>query len=80
MKESIRSFVLDLGVDAVGFASADDYQSPNSPAIESLFPGARSMVVMAFRESSACDCPSPQLAMNARLDLMEFSRPAIYRV
>jgi epoxyqueuosine reductase QueG len=79
MKESIRNFVVGLGVDDVGFASLQSYQSPNSPPIESLFPGARSMMVMAFRESSACDSPSPQLAMNARLDLMEFARSICYR-
>ena len=38
------------------------------------------MIVMAFRELSACESPSPQLAMNARLDLMEFTRSACYRV
>lgn len=80
MKDVIRNFVLGLGVDDVGFASVDDYKSPRSPALESLFPGARSMIVMAFRELSACECPSPQLAMNARLDLMEFTRSACYRV
>jgi epoxyqueuosine reductase len=80
MKETIRKFVLGLGVDDVGFASVGDYQSPNSPSIGSLFPGAKSMIVLAFRELSACDSPSPQMAMNARLDLMEFSRSACYRV
>jgi len=80
MKDIIRNFVLSLGVDDVGFASVDDYKSPRSPALESLFPGARSMIVMAFRELSACESPSPQLAMNARLDLMEFTRSACYRV
>jgi epoxyqueuosine reductase QueG len=80
MKEVIRNFVLGLGVDDVGFASVDDYRSPRTPSIESLFPGARSMIVMAFRELSACESPSPQLAMNARLDLMEFTRSACYRV
>lgn len=80
MKESIRGFILGLGVDDVGFAAVDDYRSPQSPAIESLFPGARSMIVMAFRELSACESPSPQIAMGARLDLMEFSRSVNYRV
>ena len=80
IKEVIRKFVLGLGVDDVGFASVDDYRSPRTPSIESLFPGAKSMIVMAFRELSACESPSPQLAMNARLDLMEFTRSACYRV
>lgn len=80
MKESIRNFVLGLGVDDVGFAAVADYRSPQSPAIDFLFPGARSMIVMAFRELSACESPSPQMAMSARLDLMEFSRSVNYRV
>jgi epoxyqueuosine reductase QueG len=80
IKEVIRNFVLGLDVDDVGFAAVDDYKSPRTPSIESLFPGARSMIVMAFRELSACESPSPQLAMNSRLDLMEFTRSTCYRV
>ena len=80
MKERIRDYVLNLGIEDVGFAAAHDYQSAYSPPLESLFPGAKSMVVMVFKELSACESPSPQLAMNARLDLMETSRSANYRV
>ncbi|KAF0220286.1 MAG: 4Fe-4S ferredoxin iron-sulfur binding domain [Geobacteraceae bacterium] len=80
MKEIIRGLVQGWGVDDVGFASVCDYRSPNSPAIESLFPGARTMIVMAFQELAACESPSPQMAMNARLDLMEFSRSTCYRL
>lgn len=80
MKEIIRGLVQGWGVDDVGFASVCDYRSPNSPSIESLFPGARTMIVMTFQELTACESPSPQMAMNARLDLMEFSRSTCYRL
>lgn len=80
MKESIRSFVLGLGADDAGFAAVEDYRSPKSPAIDSLFPGARSMIVMVFREYSACESPSPQMAMGSRLDLTAFVRSVNYRV
>jgi epoxyqueuosine reductase QueG len=80
MKEKIRRFAMGLEVDDVGFASVDDYCSPNSPPIGSLFPGVRSMIVLAFRESSACESPSPQMAMGARLDLMDFSKSVCHRV
>jgi epoxyqueuosine reductase QueG len=80
MKTTIRNFALSLGVDDVGFASVDDYRSPNSPPIESLFPGVKSMVVFAFRELSSCDSPSPQMTMSGRLDLIEFSHSSSYRV
>jgi len=79
-KETVRRFALDLGVDDVGFASARDYQSPRSPDLEGLFPGVKSIVVLAYRELSTCESPSPQLAMNGRLDLMEFTRSRDYQV
>jgi epoxyqueuosine reductase QueG len=80
MKEELRSFALGLGVDDVGFAAVGDYRSPASPPIEALFPGARSIVVLAFRELSSCESPSPQLAMSGRLALMEVSLASSYRV
>ena len=58
----------------MGYASVDDYRSPASPAVESLFPGVRSIIVMALRELSSCASPSPQIAMNGRLDVMAFIR------
>lgn len=80
MKEAIRQFALDLGADAVGFAAAADYQSPLSPALESILPGVKSLVVMAYRELSTCESPNPQVAMNGRLDVMEFSRSCNYKL
>lgn len=79
-KEQIREYALGLGVDDVGFAAAADYRSPRSPKLPTLLPDARSLVVMAFGELSSCESPSPQIAMNGRLDLMEFTRSVNYRV
>jgi epoxyqueuosine reductase len=80
IKKKIREFVLGLGVDEVGFANIADYSSPQSPVIESIFPTAKSMVVMAFKEPSNCESPSSSVAMAGRLDLMEFSRSCNYKL
>lgn len=80
MKETIKKFLLDMGVDDVGFASVEDYHSPRSPKIETIFPQARSIVVMVFKELSSCETPNMQIAMNGRLDLMEFSRSCNYKL
>ena len=80
IKTKLRQFVLDLGVDDVGFANLKDYDSPRSPKIETIFPTARSMVVMAFKEGSNCESPSSSIAMNGRMDLMEFSRSCNYKL
>ncbi len=74
MKESIRSFAQNLGVDDTGFAAVISYNSPRSEKIEDIFPGARSMVIMAMREMSHCESPNPQIAMSGRIDIMEFGR------
>ena len=80
MKETIRDFLLELGVDDVGFASTENYNSPMSPDLETIMPGAKSLVVTAFKELSSCESENMQIAMNGRLDLMSFSRSVNYRL
>jgi epoxyqueuosine reductase len=80
MKESIRTFALDLGVEDVGFGAVANYKSPLSPAIETIFPGARTLVVMAFRELGNCESENQRIAMGGRLDSMEFARSCNYKL
>ncbi len=53
VKDDIRNHALDMGADDAGFASAADYRSPRSPALETIFPGARSLVLLAYGLSAA---------------------------
>ncbi|MBS4021619.1 MAG: epoxyqueuosine reductase [Dethiobacter sp.] len=80
MKEKIRSFVSAMGVDDVGFAAVKDYNSPKSPELESIFPGARSLVVMAFAELDNCESENMQIAFNGRMETMEFMRSCNYKL
>ncbi|VBB09007.1 alpha-helical ferredoxin [Lucifera butyrica] len=80
MQQEIREFILNLGVDDVGFSSALDYNSPKSYAITSFLPDAKSIIVLAFRVLSSCESPSWSVALNGYLDLGAFARSAAYRV
>lgn len=80
MKERIRDFVLGLGVDDVGVGAVSSYNSPRSPKIESIFPEAKSIIVLTYKEPSNCDSPNRQIAINGRLDLIEYSRSCSYRL
>lgn len=80
MKEMIRDFIRNLGVDDVGFASVSDYDSPKSPLIDNFFPGARSIIVLAYQELSSCESPSMQLAMNGRYDKYATMHHDCYRI
>lgn len=80
IKEKIRQYILDLGVDDVGFAKVEDYHSPKSYAVEKFLPGAKTIIVLGFRELATCESPSVTIAMNGRLDLMSFQRSCSYRI
>jgi epoxyqueuosine reductase len=80
MKEDIRSYALELGVDDLGFAAAQDYHSPLSPSLESIFPGAQSLIVLAYRELDNCESDNMQIAQGGRMELMEFSRSNNYKL
>lgn len=80
MKERIKEYALSLGIDDLGFVSASDYKSLRSPKLESIFPDVKSLVVLAYKEPSSCESSNMQIAMNGRLDLMEFSRTCNYKM
>ncbi|MGE5405745.1 MAG: epoxyqueuosine reductase, partial [Candidatus Saccharibacteria bacterium] len=80
MKEKIREYALGLGVDDVGFASVADYKSPRTKDIASMFPEAKSMVVVAVREGSHITSPNPRIAFSGRMDVMEFARGVSYKL
>jgi epoxyqueuosine reductase QueG len=80
MKEKIREFVLGMGADDVGIAAVKDYKSPRSPGLQGIFPGAKSLVVVAYKELSNCESENMQIAMAGRLDGLEFVRSSNYKL
>ena len=80
MKEEIRKFALDLGVDDVGFADPADYVSPKSFPLETFLSPTKSVIVLIFKELSSCESPSMSAAMNGRMDVMSFERSCSYRL
>jgi epoxyqueuosine reductase QueG len=80
MEKEIRDFILNLGVDDVGFARAADYSSPKSDPIAKFLPDARSIIVLAFRVLSSCESPSWSAALSGYMDLGAFARSASYRI
>ncbi|MBP2640228.1 MAG: hypothetical protein H6Q66_1179 [Firmicutes bacterium] len=79
-KEKIRKYILDLGVDDVGFAKVEDYHSPKSYEIERFLPGAKTIISLVFRELDTCESPSVTIAMNGRLDMNYFQRSCNYQI
>ena len=80
MKGKIKEFVFSLGIDDVGIASVRDYKSLKSPDLQSIFPGAKSIVVLGYQELSNCESENMQIAMGGRLDALEFARSTNYKV
>ncbi len=80
MKEKIKKYALDLGADDVGIAAVDSYKSPLSPDIYGIFPGARSLVVLAFREMSHCESTNKSVAAAGRIFSVGVSNYCTYMV
>ncbi|MGE5416538.1 MAG: epoxyqueuosine reductase [Acidobacteriota bacterium] len=80
IKQKIREYAMSLGVDDVGFASVADYKSPRTKDIASMFPEAKSMVVVAIREGSHIKSLNPRIAFSGRMDIMEFGRGVNYKL
>lgn len=80
IKEQIRKYILDLGVDDVGFAKVEEYQSPKSHSVDAFLPGAKTIISLVFQELETCDSPSTTIAMNGRLDMNYFQRSCSYQI
>jgi len=80
MKNKIKEFAIAMGVDDVGIAAVKDYKSSRSPDLQTIFPGAKSMVVLAYKELANCESENMQIAMAGRLDEIEFARSCNYRL
>ena len=80
MKEKIKKIALGLGVDDVGIVAASDYKSPRSPDLQTILPGAKSLIVFAYKLLSNLESENMQIAMGGRLDILEFARSCNYKL
>jgi len=80
IKEKIKQYILNLGVDDVGFANVKDYQSPKSYPVENFLPGAKTIISLVYQELDTCESPSTTIAMNGRLDMNYFQRSCSYQI
>lgn len=80
IKEKIRKYIIDLGVDDVGFAKVEDYNSPKSYGIKTFLPGAKTIISLVYQELDTCESPSVTIAMNGRLDMNYFQRSCSYQI
>jgi len=80
VKQDIKDFALQLGVDDAGFAAVAEYNSPLTPALDTIFPQARTLIVMAYREASHCESENMRIAMGGRLAIMDFMKSSTYKL
>ena len=80
MEKQIRDYIVNMGVDDIGFASVQDYKSPKSYEITKFLPDAKSIIVLAFKPLTSCESPSMSVAQNGYLDLGAFARSSSYQI
>jgi epoxyqueuosine reductase len=80
-KEQIRKYGLDLGADVVGFAAAADYASERTPALTTILPGVKSLVVLGYREiHGANESENVRAGMASRIGGMDFAQANNYQM
>jgi epoxyqueuosine reductase len=80
IKEKIKNYAENMGVDDIGFASVQNYRSPNSIPIKELFPEARTIIVLAFQQIDNCESKNDQFASVGIRIVTEFSHSCTYKL
>ena len=80
IKEKIKNYAEKMGVDDIGFASVENYKSPNSIPLKELFPKAKTIIVLAFQQIDNCESENDQFASVGIKIVTEFSHSCTYKL
>jgi epoxyqueuosine reductase QueG len=80
MKEIIKNYAKEIGADDVGFASVENYKSPNTPPIKEIFPEAKTIIVLAFQQLDNCESENIQIASVGNRIIYEFAHSSTYKI
>lgn len=80
LKERIMNYAKEAGVDDIGFASLENYKSPNTAPIKEIFPQAKTIVVLAFQQLDNCESENERIMSMGNRNLSEFSNPLTYEI
>ena len=80
MKNEIINFAKDVGVDDIGFASVENYTSPNTPPIKEIYPKANTIIVLAFQQLDNSESENIQIASAGSKILSDFADSSTYKV
>ena len=79
MKEEIKNYAKEVGVDDIGFASARNYKSPATP-IKEIFQGAKTIIVLAFQQLDNCESENNEIASVGNKIIFEFAHYSTYKI
>jgi epoxyqueuosine reductase len=80
LKEEIRNYAQEIGVDDIGFASVENYNSPNSPPINEIYPKAKTIIVMGFQPLDNYDSENIQIASSGSKIVSDFANACTYKL
>jgi epoxyqueuosine reductase QueG len=80
MKEKIIEKARELGIDDIGIASIENYNSPNSMDVHELFPTVKNMVVLAFQQVDNMESNNSQFASVGIKLISDFSHTVSFKL
>jgi epoxyqueuosine reductase len=80
MKEQIKNYAKEVGVDDIGFASVRNYNSPNTPPIKEIYQEAKTIIVLAFQQLDNSESENIQIASSGHKITSEFANSSTYKI
>lgn len=80
VKEEIKDYALGIGVDDIGFASINNYNSPNTPPIKEIYPEAKTIIVLAFQQLDIGESENINIASSGYRLTSEYADTSTYKI
>jgi len=80
MRDEIKNYAKEIGIDDIGFASVQNYNSPNTPPIKEIYPKIKTIVVLAFQQLDHSESENMQIASLGHKITSEFANTSTYKI
>lgn len=80
IKEKMKNYAEEIGVDDIGFASTRNYNSPNTPPIKEIYKKTKAIIVLAFQKLDNINSENIQIASSSDKITSEFANTSTYKM
>ena len=80
MRDEIKNYAKEIRIDDIGFASVENYKSPNTIPIKEIYPKIKTIIVLAFQQLDNSESENIEIASLGHKITSEFANSSIYKM